>query len=101
MSVFFGDDSGRHGHGNKTKDQLYVLLRFSEHCLMLQQNGGYNFFLNGGFSLQDDLRSGPHMEIDVAELKHAIESESDQSYRNIAQAWTWIHYQFKKLGLVQ
>ena len=31
-------------------------------------------FRNGDFSLQDYLRSGRPMEIDLAELKHALES---------------------------
>ena len=34
---------------------------------------------NGGFSLQDDLRSERPMEIDFAELKRALESESENS----------------------
>ena len=41
-------------------------------------------FRNRDFSLQDGLRSGRPMEIDLAELKHALESESDQITRNIA-----------------
>ena len=38
---------------------------------------------DGEFSLQDDLRSERPTEINLAELKYAPESESDQSTRNI------------------
>ena len=45
------------------------------------------------------------MEIDLAELKHALDSESDQIIRKIAsklgRSQKSIHYQFEKLGLVQ
>ena len=64
----------------------------------------FNRFRNGDFSLQDDLRSGRPTEIDLAELKYVLESESDQSTRNIASklgcSQIGIHYQFKRLGLV-
>jgi hypothetical protein len=48
-----------------------------------------------------DLRSGRPTK---AELKYVLESESDQSTRNIASklgcSQKGIHYQFKRLGLV-
>ena len=54
--------------------------------------------------MQDDLRSGRPTEINLAELKYVIESESDQSTRNIASklgcSQKGIHYQFKRLDLV-
>ena len=44
------------------------------------------------------------MEIDLAELKHVSDSESDQSTRNIASklgcSQKGIHYLFKQFGLV-
>ena len=68
-----------------------MLLKVREQCLLLQQNGGSNVFVTDGyFSLQDDLRSGRPMEIDLAELKHFLESGSDQRTHNI----------LSKLGLV-
>ena len=61
-------------------------------------------FRNGEFSLQDDLRSGRPMEIDLPELKHVLESGSDQISRNIASQLGCIqkviHYLFKQVGLV-
>ena len=43
-------------------------------------------FRNGDFSLQEDLRSGRPTEIYSAELKHVLESGSDQSTRSIASS---------------
>ena len=60
----------------------------------------FKCFRNGKFSLQDDLRSGGFMKIDLAELKQALESEPDQSTRNIASKLGCIHYRFKQLALV-
>ena len=63
---------------------------------MLQKNG-VKRFPNGVFSLQDDLRSGRPMEIGLDELKHALESKSDQSTRNIAsKLWNWNPKNFKR-----
>ena len=65
---------------------------------MLQQNGGSKVFV-GDFSLQDDLRSERPMEICLAELKHGLESGSDQITRNIAsklgRSQKDIHCRFK------
>ena len=62
-------------------------------------------FRNGDFSLQNSLRSGRPMEIDLAELRHVLKSGSDQITRNIAGKlgciYMGINYQFKQLGLVR
>ena len=44
---------------------------------------------NGDFSLQEDPRSGRPMEIDLAKLKHVLESGSDKSIRNIKLLLIW------------
>ena len=64
----------------------------------------FNRFRKGDYSLQDDQRSGRPLEIDFTELQRVLESEPDQSTRNVASklgcSQKGIHYQFKKLGLV-
>ena len=61
-------------------------------------------FRNGDYTLRDDQRSGRPTEIDLIQLKDTLETESNQSTRNIAnklgRSQNGIHYQFKQLGLV-
>ena len=52
--------------------------------------------------MQDDLRSVRPMEINLAELKHSLDTESDQSTTNIENNFGHSRKSitFKKLGLV-
>ena len=45
-------------------------------CLMLKQKGGSNIFLTETIHNRDNLSSRRFMEIDIAELNHALDSES-------------------------
>ena len=61
-------------------------------------------FRDGCFSLHDVRKSRSPMKIDVDELKHVLESGSDQSTCNIAsklgRSQKGMHYRFKRLCLV-
>ena len=63
----------------------------------------FSRFRNKDYSLQDEIRSGRPMDIDLSQLRQAIEEEPSLTIREVASTLGCssgtVHYHFKKLSL--